>query len=486
MSPALDLSRVEIKFGRYGVAPAAALADTTLLGRVQNYRRIAGSRMMSLDRSGIAKIPPATFHTSRKIDGEFNMLVYDNGEALIINPGGTVRIGLPVLEEAAAALAKAGVKRLLAACELYIKRPDGKRPRVHDVSRVARRPESDADVNSLSLAVFDLLEIDGKEAPTSYSDICGKIGKLFPAGGRIHCVEVKETKSEKELLALFEQWVEKDGEEGLVARSESAGIFKIKPRHTLDAVVIGFTESTDDRKGLLHDMLLALMRQDGSFHVLCRVGGGFTEEMRREFLSDLTDLATESDYTEVNGDRVAYRMVRPEWVIEISCLDIISQNTRGGTIDRMVLTYDGSRWHGQRRMPIVSVISPQFVRRREDKHVNPQDVRIAQLTDLVEIPNIDRSAADMVLPASEVLRRKVATKVLKGAQLVRKLVLWKTNKEAVSADYPAYVLAQTDYSPNRKTPLERDIRVSNDRDQIEKLFAAWDAECFVKGWNVVE
>lgn len=485
MSPALDLSRVEIKFGRYGTAPAAALADTTLLGRAQNYRRIAGSRMMALDRAGIAKIPPATFLTSRKIDGEFCLLVYENGEALTVNPGGTVRVGLPVLEDAAAALAKAGVKRLIAAAELYVKRPDGKRPRVHDVSRVARRPESDADVNSLSLAIFDLLEIDGKDAPTSYSEICNNIGKLFP-GGRVHCVEVKETKSEKDLVALFEQWVEKDGEEGLVARSESAGIFKIKPRHTLDAAVIGFAEGTDDRKGLLHDLLLAVMRPDGSFQILCRVGGGFTEEMRREFLSDLTDLAAESDYTEVNSDRVAYRMVRPEWVIEISCLDVISQTTRGGTIDRMVLTWDGTKWHGQRRMPLVSVISPQFVRRREDKHANPQDIRIAQLTDLVEVPNTDRSAADMVLPPSEVIRRKVATKVLKGAQLVRKLVLWKTNKDAVSADFPAYVLAQTDYSPNRKTPLERDIRVSNDRHQIEKLFAAWDAECFVKGWNVVE
>jgi hypothetical protein len=40
----------------------------------------------------------------------------------------------------------------------------------------------------------------------------------------------------------------------------------------------------------------------------------------------------------------------------------------------------------------------------------------------------------------------------------------------------------TDYSPNRKTPLERDIRVSNAREQIEELWQELAAEYVVKGW----
>ena len=43
--------------------------------------------------------------------------------------------------------------------------------------------------------------------------------------------------------------------------------------------------------------------------------------------------------------------------------------------------------------------------------------------------------------------------------------------------------AFTDYSPNRKTPLERDIGVSNSREQIEKLWDELVKEYIVKGWT---
>jgi len=82
----------------------------------------------------------------------------------------------------------------------------------------------------------------------------------------------------------------------------------------------------------------------------------------------------------------------------------------------------------------------------------------------------DVSAKEYKLPESTLLKRQVATKTLKGAEMVRKLVMWKTNKESLQEDeYPAYVLHFTDYSPNRKNPLSRDIRVSNSAEQIEAL-----------------
>ena len=73
---------------------------------------------------------------------------------------------------------------------------------------------------------------------------------------------------------------------------------------------------------------------------------------------------------------------------------------------------------------------------------------------------------------------------IKGKTMVRKLMLWKTNKDTVSPEHPAYVLALTDFSPNRKTPLERDIRVSSSLEQIEAYWQVWHAEQFVKGWVV--
>jgi hypothetical protein len=65
---------------------------------------------------------------------------------------------------------------------------------------------------------------------------------------------------------------------------------------------------------------------------------------------------------------------------------------------------------------------------------------------------------------------------------VRKLLLWKTNKESEGGAFPAYVAYFTDYSPNRQTPLEHDIRVSNSIGQIEGLLADMQTEYIVKGW----
>jgi hypothetical protein len=128
------------------------------------------------------------------------------------------------------------------------------------------------------------------------------------------------------------------------------------------------------------------------------------------------------------------------------------------------------------------MISPQFARRRDDKLVNPIDVRLAQVTSLVDVPLADADARKFTLPASEVLRRYVWTKQLKGQTAVRKLVMWQTNKAGERGDFPAYVVHLTDYSPNRKTPLDRDIRVSNSREQIEELWQGLAAEYVVKGW----
>jgi hypothetical protein len=347
-------------------------------------------------------------------------------------------VGLPVLEEACSLLGKEGAKRGIFACELYVHRT-GKRPRVHDVCRVARQPASVAELSSLRLAVFDILEIDGKPAGSRYAETFAKVEAIFKGGKQIHPVETVHAMDLEGVQKLYDAWVEKENAEGLVCRSDAAGMFKVKPRCTLDVAVIGYTEGTDDRAGMLHDMLVAVMRPEGTFHVVGRVGGGFTDDQRREFLSDLKDMPAEADYAEVN-DGVAYQMVKPEWAVEISCLDLINQNTRGGNIDRMVLDYKDSNggYKAVRRLPLVSPISPQFLRMREDRQIVPADLRLQQVADLVEVPLVDKDARALTLPKSEVLLREVYTKVLKGATMVRKLVLWKTNKEE-GGEYPGYV-----------------------------------------------
>jgi hypothetical protein len=136
-----------------------------------------------------------------------------------------------------------------------------------------------------------------------------------------------------------------------------------------------------------------------------------------------------------------------------------------------------------RRLPLVTVISPQFVRLREDKQTHPQDVRLSQVSDRVEVALTDCDAKNFKLPNTEMLKREVFTKEAKGQTMVRKFVVLKTNKEGESDEYPAYALHYTDFSPNRKDPLSRDVVVSNSQEQIEQLYDKWKTDNIKKGWN---
>jgi len=202
----------------------------------------------------------------------------------------------------------------------------------------------------------------------------------------------------------------------------------------------------------------------------------------------LEEHVVDSEYAEVNSDRVAYRMISPGIVFEISCLDIIARTSRGNTIDKMVLEWNEEEriWEGIRRLPLCSIISPQFLRIRDDKQANKEDVRFSQLTDIVEIPSANVVSEELKLPESELIKRSVATKELRGATMVRKLMLWKTNKQEKSKDFPAFVLHLTDYSPNRKDPLKHDIRVSSSEDQMEQYWKQWEKKYFVGGWSTTE
>lgn len=482
----IDAARVEWKLSGYGVTVGSALRDVDPWLRAQEYRRLASARMQPLDRTGIrSHLPAGEYQVSRKFDGEFTVLVVRDGEAASVNPGGTVRIGLPWLNEAAQRLRAAGIKNALIAGELYFAPTPVGRERVADVSRAARRPDNQADLDQLHFAAFDLLESDGAAPPARYADVMARLHKWFSGGTRVSAVAITVAKSAEEIESLFARVVESEGSEGLVLRSDSAGRFKLKPRHTLDAVVVGFTVASEpDRKGMLHDLLLALRRDDGSLHLVGHVGTGFSDDERRNLLSDLKDRAATSEYSEPSDHHVAYQMVRPEVIVEISYLDVVTQNTRGAGIDRMTLSWDAAagRYAPLRRLPLASLISPVFIRRRDDKHLNDSDVRLAQLSDRFDIAKTELNARQLTQPKSALLRREVYTKTLKGQTLVRKLLLWQTNK-ADSGDYPAFVLHLTDFSPTRKTPLERQVRVSSSREQIDLLWTELFEQNIVKGWT---
>lgn len=467
--------------GGYLTGTYEALSEDGVLAQVRMRRRQLSQMTVALDpESAKRRIPDGDYQISRKVDGEFTCLVWRNGEICTLNPGGTLRASAPFLEEAARLLK--GVKSALIGGELYVQRPDGARPRVHDVVRVARNPADAAEVSTLAFAAFDIYELDGDDLSISYDESLAKMQEMFGGGTLIHPVETVSGDGAKAVLKQFKAWAIDEKAEGVVARSPTAGMFKVKPRHSLDLAVVGFSESIGDREGMLHDLLVAVVRPSGRYQLVAKVGGGFSDQERTDLLKQLSKRVLDSDFHEVNSDRVAYQMIEPGLVIEVECLDMISRTSRGNTIDKMVLEWGEGKWSGVRRLPLISVLSPQFIRVRDDKTPNDAETGISQLAAVVEIPEVDRAAAEVDLPKSEIIARTVATKTSKERTMLRKLMAIKTNKEDASSDFPAYVLHITNFSPNRATKLQTEVKVSVDGDQIMELFEEAKSDLFKKGW----
>ena len=403
MAKLYDAENMRKLIGGYLIGTYEDLNEEGYLRVVRYRRRQLGQMTMALDtQTAKRRIPDGTYQVSRKVDGEYSVLIYENGEACLLNPGKTLRAGAPFLAEAATMLKAAGVKKAMIGGEFHYVRPDGKRARIHDIVAIGRAPQTPEEVDDLAFAAFNIYDLEGEDLSMNYQGAIEKLQELFNGGHRVFPVESVNVDDATGVLKQYKKWVLKEGEEGVVARSPNAGAFKIKPRHNIDLAVVGFTESSDDRAGMLHDMLLAVIRPSGSFQIVSRVGGGFSDAQRVEFLELLQERVVESDFHEVNSQRVAYQMVKPGLVVEIQCLDLVSTTSRGNTIDRMILDYNGEdgKWEGVRRLPLCSVISPQFIRFRDDKEAQKDDVRLSQLTDIISIPDIDRVAEQVILPES--------------------------------------------------------------------------------------
>jgi len=133
-----------------------------------------------------------------------------------------------------------------------------------------------------------------------------------------------------------------------------------------------------------------------------------------------------------------------------------------------------------RQQPTAAPLHPVLVRLREDKTPNEVDIRFSRIVDWL-IPTEEEEATD--LPKSELLGRDVWTKVSKGKVAIRKLVVWKTNKEQIGSSYPAYVVHWTDYAVGRKKPLGREVRlamIETDAVEIADNFVEANIK---KGWR---
>ncbi|HEV7699992.1 MAG TPA: hypothetical protein VGO43_07170, partial [Pyrinomonadaceae bacterium] len=296
-----DAKHISKKKGDYATGEGIYLADPSLHTRAQDYKRQLSGKMRAVSAQDIARIQAGRGYTAtRKYDGELSVLFFDGKKLISVNPGGTVRWGLPQYKEAEKLLKAAKVKSAILAGELYIRAENFKGLRIHQVVGILRNPKSEEDMDRLGLAIFDAIEADGKKV-ADLKETYKLLDNWFAkADELVRVVEHVAVKKTDEVLELFADWVIDKGSEGIVLQSDTSNWYKIKSRHNLDVAIIGFSEGSEDRKHLLHDLLVAVMRDDGTFHELTRVGGGFTDEDRKTIAADLKRRVVPSDYVAVN------------------------------------------------------------------------------------------------------------------------------------------------------------------------------------------
>ena len=190
--------------------------------------------------------------------------------------------------------------------------------------QTASRTMSSTGVEKLRAAVpvtpyfFDLLHVDGDdllELPAS--ERFDRLAALVPMASLVPRVVAASPEQAQE---FFDQLV-RDGHEGVVVKSPTApyaagrrgaGWVKVKPRHTLDLVVLAVEWGSGRRKGWLSNIHLGARDPDtGEFVMLGKTFKGMTDEMLAWQTQRFTELATD-------GTEGYVVPVRPEQVVEIA------------------------------------------------------------------------------------------------------------------------------------------------------------------------
>lgn len=446
----------------------------------KQYKRNLSTRFILVEESKISeKIRGTNLCVTKKIDGEMQMIFVRGDEVFMSSTGGKIRMGLPCLDEFLSLVKQANLTSVTIVAELYVVAKDGKRTRVSDVSRALGDSKRSKE---LALAPFDIIDINGVNfESTNYKETHGKLKALFKGGKLVNVVEAQDASNTKDVIQIFENWVNEKGAEGLVVHNGSSIIYKVKPRHTIDAVILGYSVGEGDDNNKIRDILVGVMHEDGLIQQFGATGNGFTEQQRIELCSALSEMSVGSEYIESDSRNIAFQMIRPEVVVELSVIDLISENASGAPIFNKLVSFNhtnGYKFVGETAG--VSALSPVFERIRDDKDADPISVRISQLSDISPFAEA-KSKCISGLPKSELLLRKVFKKGIGGKLMVQKFTAWKTNKEDCGM-FPAYILHHTDFSCGRKEPLKKDIRVSSDKNQIMKFLDELIMVNIKKGW----
>ncbi|RMI09059.1 ATP-dependent DNA ligase [Cellulomonas triticagri] len=202
---------------------------------------------------------------------------------------------------------------------------DGRpRPFQETAARSATRDAEIAATTTLTPFFFDVLHRDGTDLlDAPLTDRLAVLDAIAPA----HTVQRVVTSDPEVAQEAFAGWVAA-GQEGVVVKDAAAPYeagrrggawVKVKPRHTLDLVVLAVERGSGRRAGLLSNIHLGARDGDGGFVMLGKTFKGMTDEVLAWQTARFRDLETADDGWTVT--------LRPEQVVEIA-FDGVQRSTR--------------------------------------------------------------------------------------------------------------------------------------------------------------
>ncbi|KAB2346057.1 ATP-dependent DNA ligase [Actinomadura rudentiformis] len=333
--PATEVRRAVMLRGALGPVAAAALADGVdalrtfglevgrpikpMLAAAAPTMEEALEKLSAGEKPGAGEKPKGEVAVEWKMDG-----IRAQIHVTPASDGGGVRVFTRTLDEitdrlpeVVEAMRALPVQTAVFDGELIALRPDG-RPHPFQITsaRTATRTHSAGSV-PLSIFLFDVLHLDGDDlldAPSAERHAA--LARVAPEDLRMPRVV---TSSPDRATEFFTESVAL-GHEGVVVKSldtpytagrRGAGWIKVKPRHTLDLVVLAVEWGHGRRQGLLSNLHLgARDPETGGFVMLGKTFKGLTDKLLAWQTEKLRELAVREDSWTVH--------VRPELVVEIA------------------------------------------------------------------------------------------------------------------------------------------------------------------------
>lgn len=436
-------------------------------------RRVAGAyRLVDAEDP---KLREATWATP-KIDGQLWFALRTEGGVQVATTNGRTLEGeVPLLAELEGTFGERARPGDVLAGELWCATKKG-RPRVGGVTAALG---SGGDKKALAFSAFDVVRAHDEACPAEWGERYAMMESWLEGGRRAKPVEAVKLGGGESVSEVFARWVEHGKAEGLVVRSESGIIYKVKPRYQMVCAVMGFTVKEEDPRQA-RSLSLAVRRADGAWQHVGAVGTLGGEEERRAMVEELEALEAASNYRLAASSGAIYRFVEPRYLVEVGCSDVVSLTSDGEPKRTRTFKFEEGVWLGGRPLPGATLLHPVL-----DGRAKPgAEPTIEQVLDRVYVPKLDDAAEQEELAESEVVRREVYAKKTKGKTAVRKMMVVKTNKEQTGR-YPAWMLYSLDFSPARKKPLDRTVVPAPTRAHAEEAAEEWIEDNVKRGWKLV-